>query len=181
MAPARPRRLWPRRLKPALASKAKRPTADAPEYASSTDARTRGRQGIWLGTSAATKFRMSRVRRQGTEPELKIKRVLRDLNVHFREDDRDLPGRPDFVLPQVGAVVRFHGCFWHGHACARGRLPRNNRSLWREKLRRNQRRDQVTARRLRALGWRVLTLWECRLGIFNAEAFASKLQTAPRR
>lgn len=134
----------------------------------------------WRVASEATTYRMSRVRRRDTQPEIQVKRALRELLVDYREDDRNLPGRPDIVLPELLAVVRVHGCFWHGHTCRRGRLPATNRPLWRAKVLRNQRRDRLTARNLRALGWRVFTLWECRLRNFEAESFLARLTTVAR-
>jgi DNA mismatch endonuclease (patch repair protein) len=124
---------------------------------------------------------MSRVRQRDTEPELQVKRALDDLGFALREHDGDLPGRPDIVVPRLGAVIQVHGCFWHGHACPRGQLPATNKGLWEAKIRRNRRRDQASARQLRALGWCVFTLWECRLRAFGAEALLLRIKGATLR
>jgi DNA mismatch endonuclease (patch repair protein) len=75
-----------------------------------------------------------------------------------------LPGQPDIVLPKMKKAIFVHGCFWHGHSCARGaRVPKTNRGYWVEKIARNMERDQKTRRELRKAGWSVMTVWECRL------------------
>src|SRR5207249_5398130 len=101
---------------------------------------------------------------------------LQNLRLNFRGQDKDLPGRPDIVMPQLDAIIRVHGCFWHGHECPRGYLPATNRALWAAKIRRNRRRDRASARNLRALGWRVFTFWECRLRQLGAEPLLLRLQ-----
>jgi DNA mismatch endonuclease (patch repair protein) len=65
------------------------------------------------------------------------------------------------VLPARGAVVFVHGCFWHHHGCDNSVLPKTRRAFWREKLLGNKRRDARRATELRALGWRVMVVWEC--------------------
>jgi DNA mismatch endonuclease, patch repair protein len=129
----------------------------------------------------ATHFRMSQVRRHGTEPELLVCRILRSLGWPFRLHVKSLPGCPDIVLPDHGTVLRVHGCFWHGHHCKRGRVPTTNESFWTAKIGRNRSRDRSTQRRLRALGWRVVTLWECRLRAWPAKRLATLLQRLKRR
>jgi G:T-mismatch repair DNA endonuclease (very short patch repair protein) len=73
-------------------------------------------------------------------------------------------------------VIQVHGCFWHGHDCRRGRAPSINRGYWRSKIDRNRRRDESVKRRLRGLGWHVLTLWECRLKEWGPEKLARTLK-----
>ena len=104
---------------------------------------------------------MRRVRSQNTTPERAVRASLRRLGI--RPSRRKLPGAPDFVLPVHHAVIFVHGCFWHRHGCTRGcRTPSTNRPYWIEKFRKNVIRDRRVARRLRHMGWRVLTIWECR-------------------
>lgn len=77
---------------------------------------------------------------------------------------RALPGRPDFAFAQRRAVIFVHGCFWHQHRrCGAGRMPASNREYWVPKLKRNVERDRASVRKLRRLGWRVLTVWECQI------------------
>ncbi|MGH7243317.1 MAG: DNA mismatch endonuclease Vsr [Phycisphaerales bacterium] len=103
---------------------------------------------------------MRRVRSSNTGPERRVRAAMKRLNIRISK--LHLFGTPDFVLPTRGAVLFVHGCFWHRHSCVRGRShPTENRNFWAEKFRRNIRRDRRVTRRLRADGWRVLTVWEC--------------------
>jgi DNA mismatch endonuclease (patch repair protein) len=107
---------------------------------------------------------MRRVKGRDTGPELVVRRLLRRLGARYRLDRRDLPGRPDIVLAGRKLVILVHGCFWHGHDCARGsRVPKANRAYWTGKIGRNRARDIETRAKLEALGWRVETVWECEL------------------
>jgi DNA mismatch endonuclease (patch repair protein) len=107
---------------------------------------------------------MRRVKGQGTAPELKVRRILWALGARYRLNRKDLPGSPDIVLPGRRLAIFVHGCFWHGHDCARGaRVPKANRDYWTAKVARNRARDARSAQALAALGWRVETLWECGL------------------
>jgi DNA mismatch endonuclease, patch repair protein len=105
---------------------------------------------------------MAAVRHFDTAPELKVRSFLHRAGFRFRVHVKNLPGRPDVVLRRYRAVVRIHGCFWHGHeGCRKGLLPSTNRDFWSQKIKRNRARDQRTGRELQAMGWRVLTVWEC--------------------
>ncbi|MEZ0471152.1 very short patch repair endonuclease [Luteimonas salinilitoris] len=106
---------------------------------------------------------MSRVRQRNTGPELVVRKLLHRLGYRFRLHRKDLPGSPDIVLPGRGAVVLVHGCFWHGHTCRAGSMPKSRIDYWGPKITANRDRDKRQSRRLRALGWRVLTVWECEL------------------
>jgi DNA mismatch endonuclease (patch repair protein) len=125
---------------------------------------------------AATHVRMSRVRREGTEPELVACRALRTLGWRFEVHVKALPGCPDIVLVDHRTVLRVNGCFWHGHHCKRGRLPSTNQDFWAAKIERNRSRDRRTQRQLVALGWKVVTLWECRVRTSTVEALSTWLQ-----
>jgi DNA mismatch endonuclease (patch repair protein) len=106
---------------------------------------------------------MAAVRQKDTKPEIAVRRVLHSLGLRFRLHQVGLPGRPDIVLTRHRTVVLVHGCFWHGHTCARGKAPSTNRDFWLPKQDANRRRDRLQAKALRALGWRVLTIWECQI------------------
>lgn len=107
---------------------------------------------------------MRRVKAKGTTPELTVRRLLTRLGARYRLHRRDLPGSPDVVLPGRRLAIFVHGCFWHGHDCARGaRVPKANRDYWLAKVARNRARDARSLAALGALGWRVETLWECEL------------------
>ena len=114
-------------------------------------------------TPAERSRRMAGVRQSGTAPELALRRALHVLGLRFRVNARQLPGRPDIVLPMFGVALFVHGCFWHGHRCPAGRLPATNREYWLEKLAANRQRDRRKSTALRKLGWRVWVAWECEL------------------
>ncbi len=126
---------------------------------------------------------MRRVKGRDTTPELIVRRVLTRLGARYRLHRRDLPGNPDIVLPGRRLALFVHGCFWHGHDCARGaRVPKQNRDYWVGKVAKNRARDAKTLSELDALGWRAETIWECELK--DAEVLESRLSAllaeAPR-
>ena len=107
---------------------------------------------------------MRRVKGRGTTPELIVRRLIWSLGGRYRLNRGDLPGKPDIVLAGRRLAVLVHGCFWHGHDCARGaRVPKANRGYWTGKIGRNRARDIDTRAKLEALGWRVEVVWECDL------------------
>jgi DNA mismatch endonuclease (patch repair protein) len=123
---------------------------------------------------------MSRVRQRNTQPEILIRSFLRSKGFRFRLQVKKLPGTPDIVLPELRKVVFINGCFWHQHPrCLRAAIPKSNRTFWVAKLLRNAERDKKTKRRLRKLGWSVITLWECQLR--NAEMRQACLNKLRRR
>lgn len=112
----------------------------------------------------ATRSRMmSGIRAQNTKPELKVRKILHAAGFRYRLHVRTLPGSPDLVLPRHKAVVFVHGCFWHRHrGCRFAYMPKSNKAFWKKKFDANVSRDRRSGVELRKLGWRVLTVWECR-------------------
>jgi len=107
---------------------------------------------------------MRQVKGRNTTPEMTVRKVLTKLGVRYRLHRKDLPGNPDIVMPGRKLALFVHGCFWHGHDCARGaRVPKQNRDYWVAKVARNVARDAKSREALAALGWRVETIWECEL------------------
>jgi DNA mismatch endonuclease, patch repair protein len=107
---------------------------------------------------------MAAVKSVGTTPELAVRAALLQLRYRIREHDATLPGKPDFVLARKRIAILVHGCYWHGHRCARGaRIAKTNVSYWQRKISGNVARDKRTTTALRRAGWRVLILWECQL------------------
>ena len=105
---------------------------------------------------------MAGIRGKDTKPELRLRSVLHAAGFRFRLHCRDLPGRPDLVLPKFRAAVFVHGCFWHQHpGCPAATMPASNAAFWQDKLGSNVARDRRTAGAVRAAGWRVATIWEC--------------------
>ncbi|MCW5775653.1 MAG: DNA mismatch endonuclease Vsr [Phycisphaeraceae bacterium] len=102
------------------------------------------------------------IKGRDTRPEWIVRRLLHAMGYRFLLHRRDLPGRPDVVLPRHRVAVLIHGCFWHRHSCARGRSePSTRRAFWRAKFAGNVERDRRAVRALRREGWRVLVVWEC--------------------
>lgn len=107
---------------------------------------------------------MQAVKSKDTAPEMAVRRLVHGMSYRFRLHRKDLPGKPDLVFPRLHKVLFVHGCFWHGHDCARGaRVPVQNRAYWTQKIARNKVRDQAACTALRALGWKVTVLWECEI------------------
>jgi len=104
---------------------------------------------------------MGRIRSKDTKPELEVRRILHRLGYRFRLHRKDLPGRPDIVLPKHRKIVLVHGCFWHGHTCRLASKPKSNAGYWSEKILRNQERDVRNLDALQTANWSVLELWEC--------------------
>ncbi len=122
---------------------------------------------------------MRQVKGRNTTPELKVRRVLWGLGLRYRLHRRELPGAPDIVLPGRKLALFVHGCFWHGHDCARGaRVPKQNRDYWTGKISKNRVRDERTRTALQALGWTPLVVWECELKDLPALTARLKVATA---
>lgn len=120
---------------------------------------------------------MSRVRARDTKPELIVRSTIHSLGYRFRLHRKDLPGRPDVVLPRHRLAVFVHGCFWHRHAkCRYAYTPKSNVGFWLKKFQRNVARDVEVRRTLRRHGWRVLVIWEC--GTRDLDQLARTLRKA---
>ena len=95
---------------------------------------------------------------------MKVRRLAHALGYRFRLHRKDLPGTPDLAFPGRKKAVFVHGCFWHGHDCARGsRKPKTRADYWAAKIARNRARDAQAQAALTGMGWDSLTLWECEL------------------
>ncbi len=104
---------------------------------------------------------MGRIRSKDTKPEIAVRSLLHGLGYRFRLHRKDLPGRPDIVLPKHRKIILVQGCFWHGHNCSLASKPKSNQGYWNPKIISNQERDKRNIAALRTLGWEVLELWEC--------------------
>lgn len=93
-----------------------------------------------------------------------VRKFLHAQGFRYRLHDRRLPGSPDVVLPKHKAAIVIHGCFWHRHsACKYATYPSSNVERWSTKFRDNVERDARNEAALRALGWKVIVVWECEL------------------
>ena len=105
---------------------------------------------------------MSNIKGRNTSPEKIVRQCLRKLGHSFRSYNKDLPGTPDIVLSKIKKVIFVHGCFWHNHNnCKRAALPQTSRSFWKKKIKGNAARDKAIKIKLRKMGWRILTIWQC--------------------
>ncbi|MDX9972729.1 MAG: DNA mismatch endonuclease Vsr [FCB group bacterium] len=124
-------------------------------------------------------WNMSKIQLADTKPEILVRSLLHRMGYRFRLHRKDLPGRPDIVLPRHNAVILVHGCFWHRHAgCKFAYTPKTRQEFWGEKFKANVRRDATVRQRLTKMGWRILVVWECELNDLsslkvNLESFLS--------
>ena len=122
---------------------------------------------------------MRSIKGRDTLPELAVRRALRQAGIGYRLGGCGLPGKPDIVMKGRRIALFVHGCFWHGHDCARGsRKPKTNAAYWSAKIDRNRTRDLRVQDALTAEGWTVLTVWECDLREPGAcDRLVSKIRT----
>lgn len=105
---------------------------------------------------------MRAVHGKNTGPELIVRSAAHRLGLRFRLHDSRLPGRPDMVLAKWKTVIFINGCYWHRHrGCRKATTPKSNTEFWKAKFASNQARDRRNYRKLIALGWRVLIVWQC--------------------
>lgn len=120
---------------------------------------------------------MAKIKGKNTAPERAVRSLLHRAGYRFRIHVRGLPGTPDVVLPKYRAVVFVHGCFWHRHRnCKIATMPQSHKKFWSEKFARNIANDARHRRKLRRLGWRVVTVWSCQLR--HPERVLAKIEKA---
>ncbi|KVK54434.1 DNA glycosylase [Agrobacterium sp. D14] len=124
---------------------------------------------------------MSRIEGKNTAPELYVRSSLHRCGFRFRLHNRELPGKPDIVLPKFQTVVFVHGCFWHGHDCSRGRRPTSNQQFWNEKLQKNLDRDARNIASLAEGGWAVFIIWQCELKSATENLITSLRSNTPSK
>lgn len=110
----------------------------------------------------ATRSRMmSNIRSKNTQPELYIRSGIHQRGFRYRLHATNIPGKPDIVLPKYKALIIVQGCFWHGHNCHYFKWPKSNKEFWKKKIALNKKRDSQNSEDQKALGWRILVVWEC--------------------
>lgn len=120
-------------------------------------------------TKEQRSFNMSRIRGKDTKPELVVRSFVHRLGYRFRLHCKDLPGKPDIVLPCHKKIIFVHGCFWHMHTCKKGKsTPATRAKFWQDKRTGNKEREKRNIRELKKAGWDVLVVWECQVksGVF---------------
>ncbi len=121
-------------------------------------------------------YNMSRIKGKDTTPEVAVRRYLFSRGLRFRKNDKRYPGHPDIVLPKYKTVIFVHGCFWHLHdGCRYAVMPTSNVDFWEKKLNGNKVRDTRNQNILSAMGWNVITVWECELKKDNRDETLDKL------
>ncbi|QSR17426.1 very short patch repair endonuclease [Novosphingobium sp. KA1] len=127
---------------------------------------------------AETRSRMmSGIRGKNTKPEMTVRRALHAMGYRYRLHARELPGKPDIVFRRRRLAIFVHGCFWHRHtdpSCNLARMPKSRIEFWEPKLEGNRARDEANVAALKAMGWKVLIVWECQ--IKNLEPLKNLLQ-----
>ena len=118
---------------------------------------------------------MQAVKSRDTGPEMLVRRLLHRMRYRYRLHRKDLPGTPDIVFTSRRKAIFVHGCFWHGHGCPKGRLPKSRRDFWEAKLKGNRERDRRKEEELRSLGWSVLVVWQCET--IDLETLSRRLQS----
>jgi DNA mismatch endonuclease (patch repair protein) len=106
---------------------------------------------------------MKSVKTQGTGPEMILRRALHKLGYRYTLHDRKLPGSPDLVFPRRRKAIFVDGCFWHGHKCRWGKLPKSNLDYWKPKIDANKKRDRKKRSALTDDGWKYFVVWQCEL------------------
>ena len=106
---------------------------------------------------------MASVGTKDTSAEMAVRRMLHGMGYRYALHRSDLPGKPDLVFPSRRKVIFVHGCFWHGHRCRYGRLPKSRQEYWQPKIEANKRRDKMQRRKMTRHGWDVLVVWQCQL------------------
>lgn len=117
---------------------------------------------------------MAAIKSKDTKPEMTVRKLLFSMGYRFRLHRKDLPGKPDIVLPKYKTVIFVNGCFWHQHKnCKRSNIPKTNKDYWVPKIQKNVERDNNNKKLLRKLGWKVIVIWECEV---NKEKIISMIK-----
>ena len=124
---------------------------------------------------------MSGIRGRDTKPELVVRKYLHAHGLRYRIAPKELPGRPDIVLPKYRAVVFVHGCFWHRHeGCRYAATPATNPDFWQSKFSENVARDERDSKLLVEAGWRVFVMWECEVNAQKLPWLLGRIRAATR-
>lgn len=115
-----------------------------------------------MESASITNKRLSSVRSLNTKPEVLVRKLLHSMGYRFRLHRKDLPGKPDIILPKYRKIILVHGCYWHRHeGCSMASEPKRNKQYWEKKFERNRIRDNMNYKALNELGWKVMVVWEC--------------------
>lgn len=133
--------------------------------------------------------RMSKIRCKDSKSEMKLRRLIHGMGFRYRLHVTTLPGTPDLVFPSRKSIIFMHGCFWHRHqGCRLARIPKSKVDFWTAKLEANKIRDERNCSLLKAMGWRIMVVWECQIkgknldeisNIVKRFLLANKIEVAP--
>jgi len=127
-------------------------------------------------TKEARSYNMSRIRSKDTGPEMLVRRYLHGLGYRYTLHNKDLPGKPDIVLPKYRTIIFVHGCFWHGHEnCRYYTLPKTRTKWWSDKILGNKLNDKRAQKLLKRAGWKIINIWGCELKKDKLETSLTKL------
>ena len=119
---------------------------------------------------------MSKISGKDTKPEILVRKYLFSKGFRFRKNVKDLPGKPDILLSKYKTIIFINGCFWHGHEnCKKSALPATNIAFWKGKISSNIIRDKKIYVELSNMGYKVLIIWQCELGIKEREKTLDEL------
>lgn len=121
-------------------------------------------------------YNMSRIKGKDTKPELLVRKFLHAQSFRYRLHVKDLPGKPDIVLPKYKTVIFIHGCFWHGHKnCKYFKIPQTRTEWWLNKINTNKVNDEKAVKELRKEGWKVIVIWTCKLTPTKKVSYLKKI------
>ena len=121
-------------------------------------------------------YNMSQIKSGNTKPELLVRKFLHASGYRYKLHDKTLPGKPDIVLPKYKTIIFIHGCFWHGHTnCKYFVIPKTRTQWWLDKINCNKANDEKAVKALKKEGWKVITVWECKLKPAKIEKTLSSL------
>lgn len=109
-------------------------------------------------------YNMSRIKSINTKPEILLRKELFKLGFRYRIHDKKLPGKPDIVLKKYKTIIFIHGCFWHGHEnCKYFVIPKTRTEWWLDKINKTKENDKNNYKKLKEIGWKIITVYECEL------------------
>lgn len=130
---------------------------------------------------ATRSYNMSQIKSKHTKPEMLVRTFLHHNGFRFRLHSKNLPGRPDLVLPKYQTGIFIHGCFWHGHnKCKYYVIPKTKTDWWLNKINNNKTNDTKAIKALRKQGWKIIVVWECALKPKKMNTTLNKLLSAMR-
>ena len=107
---------------------------------------------------------MSAIKGKDTSIEVRVRKYLWSHGFRYRKNVKDLPGKPDIVIPKYKTVIFINGCFWHHHFnCRHATIPKSNNDYWVKKINRNVDNDIKNYNLLQQMDYNVITVWECEI------------------